>query len=66
MPVRVGLAHPDLFLADDKWLEPTYATALGLLHFSKQSRWGSGLSRVVGRKKPVWFRRVASVFEDLF
>ncbi|MBI5631102.1 MAG: cell division protein FtsA [Elusimicrobia bacterium] len=66
MSVRVGVPHPDLFIADDEWLKPSYATALGLLYFSKQLRWGSGSGRVFGRKKAMWLRRVTSLFEDLF
>lgn len=67
MPVRLGMAHPDLFTADDPWLNPTYATALGLLHFSREFRWASGGSRfTAARKRPVWLRRIASVIEDLF
>jgi len=68
MPVRLGMAHPDLFSADEPWLNPTYATALGLLHFSRQLRWGtgSGINRFTNRKRPVWLRRITSVFEDLF
>lgn len=68
MPVRLGMAHPDLFSADEPWLNPTYATALGLLHFSRQLRWGtgSGINRFTSRKRPVWLRRITAVFEDLF
>lgn len=66
MPVRVGTAHPDFFEAEAPWLSPTYATALGLLHFSRQSRWGSGINRFIPRNKPVWLRRITSVFEELF
>ncbi len=66
MQVRLGMAHPDLFVVDDRWLSPTYSTALGLLHFSKAIRWEATNSRSVARKKPMWLRRVASVFEDIF
>jgi cell division protein FtsA len=68
MPVRLGMAHPDLFSADEPWLNPTYATALGLLHFSTQLRWGTGssINRFANRKRPVWLRRITSVFEELF
>jgi len=67
MPVRVGMAHPDLFAADDRWLNPTYATALGLLHFSRTANWGSGSRSASGaRKRPAWLRRVSSLFEELF
>ncbi len=66
MPVRLGMAHPDLFTADEPWLNPTYATALGLLHFSRQARWGGVASRLALRKKPMWMRRITQVFEDLF
>ncbi|OGR85036.1 MAG: cell division protein FtsA [Elusimicrobia bacterium RIFCSPHIGHO2_02_FULL_57_9] len=66
MPVRVGMAHPDFFEAESPWLNPTYATALGLLHFSRQVRWGCGLNRFISRKKPMWLRRITSVFEDIF
>ncbi len=66
MPARVGMPHPDLFLCEERWLEPTYATALGLLYFSRQARWASGTSRLVGRKKSLWLRRITSVFEELF
>jgi len=51
---------------DEKWFSPVYATALGLLAFANSSRWGTGVSRVTARKKPVWLRRLSSVVEDLF
>ncbi|MBI4374992.1 MAG: cell division protein FtsA [Elusimicrobia bacterium] len=68
MPVRVGMPHPDLFVGDEQWLTPSFSTALGLLHFSRQFRWGggAGASRFVTRKKPMWLRRLSSVFEELF
>ena len=66
MPVRVGIPHPEQVLAEEGWLTPNYATALGLLQFSRELRWGSGASRVIGRKRPVWLRRVTSLFEELF
>jgi cell division protein FtsA len=69
MPVRVGLAHPDHFAADDRWLNPTYATALGLLHYSRNASWSGGGRPITangGRKKPAWMRRVTSLFEELF
>lgn len=66
MPVRIGMAHPDHIISEDRWLTPAYATALGLLGYSASAHWGGGTSRVIGRKKPVWMRRALSVFEDLF
>lgn len=66
LSVRHGVAHPDAVSAEEKWLDPVYATALGLLSFSASSRWGLGVTRITQRKKPVWLRRIGSVFEDLF
>lgn len=66
MQVRVAMPHPDYFLCEDQWLSPTYATALGLLHQSKNNRWGSVNSRVVGRKKPAFIRNIMRVVEELF
>lgn len=66
MQVRVGVAHPDQIISEEQWLTPTYATALGLLSYSSSSHFGGGTSREIGRKKPLWVRRITSVFEDLF
>jgi cell division protein FtsA len=66
MKARIGVAHPDKVSAHEKWLDPRYATALGLLTFSSQSRWGTGSSHIGGRKVPDWLRKVVSVFEELF
>lgn len=66
LTVRPGLPHPDHVTADERWLDPVYATAMGLLSYSTSARWGSGLTRVTPRKKPVWMRKLSSIFEDLF
>lgn len=66
MPVRLGAPHPELVDADERWLAPGYATALGLLVFSRESRWGSGVPRHAARKRPVWMRRLSSMIEELF
>ena len=66
MQVRLAMPHPDFFSCDDQWLNPTYSTALGLLHFSKNNRWGGVNSRTVSRKKPMWLRKITSVFEEIF
>ena len=66
MQVRVGMAHPDQVSAEERWLDPVYATALGLLTFSSQSRWGTGVSRITSRKLSKGVRRIVSIFEDLF
>ncbi|MHB2026733.1 MAG: cell division protein FtsA [Elusimicrobiota bacterium] len=66
MPVRLGVPHPDLFTSDDAWISPTYATALGLLHASRQPLFGAGLGRRLARKKPAWIRRASAVIEELF
>ena len=66
MPVRLGIPHPDIVIAEEKWLTPTYSTATGLLAYSKQLRYGLTSARQADRKKPVWMRKLASVFEDLF
>jgi cell division protein FtsA len=62
LTVRHGVPHPDHVLADEKWLDPMYATALGLLTFSG----GTGVTRITQRKRPVWLRKLSSVFEDIF
>ncbi len=66
MPVRLGVGHPDQIIADEKWLTPTYATALGLLNYSGALRWGGPSSRYFGRKKPIWFRQLSKFFRELF
>ena len=66
VPVRLGVAHPDQVVAEEQWLTPTFSTALGLLTYSRQMRYGVTLSRDAGRKKPVWMRKLTAVFEDLF
>ncbi|MBI5623205.1 MAG: cell division protein FtsA [Elusimicrobia bacterium] len=66
MPVRTGTAHPDQIACDEKWLDPAYATALGLLQYSTARHWSESGHRVLGRKKPVWLRRVSSMFKELF
>ncbi|MEK7859298.1 MAG: cell division protein FtsA [Elusimicrobiota bacterium] len=64
--VRVGMAHPDQIVAEAKWLEPAYATALGLLKYSSQPHRGTGNNRSTGRKVPVLLRKVIAFFEELF
>lgn len=66
IPVREGMPHPDLFAADEEWFKPTYATALGLLHYSTGRHWGVAPARGALRKRPLWLRRITSVFEDIF
>ncbi|MDE2038803.1 MAG: cell division protein FtsA [Elusimicrobia bacterium] len=66
MPVRLGLPHPDAIVAEDQWLTPTYATAMGLLGYSRHLRYGLTNARQTDRKKPVWMRKLSAVFEDLF
>ncbi|MBI4677103.1 MAG: cell division protein FtsA [Elusimicrobia bacterium] len=64
--VRAGTALPEQILCDEGWLDPTYATALGLLHYSTARHWGEGGHRAIGRKKPVWIRRLTSMLKELF
>ncbi|MBI5210750.1 MAG: cell division protein FtsA [Elusimicrobia bacterium] len=66
IPVRAGTAHPDQIACDDTWLDPAYATALGLLNYSTAPHWGDGPHHAMGRKKPVWVRRMASWWKELF
>lgn len=66
LTVRLGMPHPEAVASEEKWLAPVYATALGLLTFSATNRWGTGISRITARKKPVWLRRFSSLLEDLF
>ncbi len=66
LPVRMGLPHPDQVESDEKWLGMPYATAMGLLHYSGQTHWSGGPSRLAGRKRSIWTRRLSSWFEDLF
>jgi cell division protein FtsA len=66
MPVRLGIPHPDQVLADEKWLTPTFSTAMGLLAYSKQLRYGVTLSRQSDRKKHPFMRKLTAIFEDLF
>ncbi len=66
IPVRLGAGHPEQIDSDEGWLAAPYATALGLLHYSTTFHWGDGLGREIGRKKPLWIRRLASLFRDFF
>ena len=66
MKARIGIVHPDKISAEEKWLDPGYATALGLLTFSSQSRWGTGVNRIAGRNIPVWLRKLIDLLEELF
>ncbi|MFA6317668.1 MAG: cell division protein FtsA [Elusimicrobiota bacterium] len=66
IPVRTGTAHPDQIVCEEKWLDPAYATALGLLHYSTARHWSESGHRVLGRKKPVWLRRLSSMFKEMF
>jgi cell division protein FtsA len=67
MPVRLGVAHPDQVIAEEQWLAPAFSTALGLLLYSRQTRYGLTLSRGgVAGKKAAWMRKLTAVFEDLF
>jgi len=66
VPVRLGVPHPDAIVADDVWLSPIYATALGLLQYSTAPRWGGVNVREVARKRPVWMRKITTMLEELF
>ena len=66
VPVRLGVPHPDMVVADEKWLSPAYSTALGLLLYSRAPRWAGADSRSVKRQKPLWMRKLAGVLEELF
>ena len=66
MPVRLGIPHPDQVIAEEKWLTPTYSTAMGLLAYSKQLRYGVTMSRQGDRKKHPLMRKLTAIFEDLF
>ena len=66
MKARLGVAHPDKVLVDQQWLDPGYATALGLLTFSSQPRWGTGATQNAGRNTPAWLRKIISILEELF
>jgi len=66
MKARIGVAHPDKVSADEKWLTPGYATALGLLTFSSQSHWGTGAAQKTGLLIPSWLRKTIYGLEDLF
>jgi len=67
MPVRLGVAHPDQVIAEEPWLAPAFSTALGLLLYSRQTRYGMTLTRGgVAGKKAAWMRKLTAVFEDLF
>ena len=61
-----GIAHPDKISAAEKWLDPGYATALGLLTFSSQPLWATGERKIGGRKVPTWLLKIISILEDLF
>ncbi len=66
MPVRLGLAHGELVSVPEPLINPTYATALGLLVFSQaQSPWAGG-GGTLGRKTAGLRRKISSFFEDLF
>jgi cell division protein FtsA len=66
VPVRRGVPHPDVVVADEQWLSPIYATALGLLQYSTAPRWGGVNARAVSRKRPVWMRKITTMLEELF
>lgn len=65
--VRHGVPHPDMVRTEDeKWLSPVYSTALGLLLYGAQPRWGMGDGRAVKRQKPLWLRKISAVLQELF
>ena len=66
VPVRRGVPHPDAIQADEQWLSPIYATALGLLQYSTSPRWGGVNIRAVARKRPLWMRKITTMLEELF
>ena len=66
VPVRLGVPHPDMVHAEEKWLSPVYSTALGLLLYGMAPRWGTADERAVKRQKPVWMRKISAVLEELF
>ena len=66
VPVRLGVPHPDMVRAEEKWLSPVYSTALGLLLYGMAPRWGAVDARAVKRQKPVWMRKMSAMLEELF
>jgi len=66
LPVRLGVPHPDMVHSDEKWLSPVYSTALGLLLYGTQPRWGLSDGRAVKRQKPLWMRKISAVLQELF
>jgi cell division protein FtsA len=66
MKARNGVAHPERVMVDEKWLNPGYATALGLLTFSAHSGWATGNTHNAGHNTPVWLRKIISFLEELF
>lgn len=67
VPVRHGVPHPDMVhTTEEKWLSPVYSTALGLLLYGSQPRWGATDGRAVKRQKPLWMRRISAVLQELF
>ncbi len=67
LPVRLGVPHPDMVhTEEEKWLSPVYSTALGLLLYGTQPRWGLSDGRAVKRQKPLWMRKISAVLQELF
>jgi len=65
LQTRIGMAHPEQVVGDDKWFTPAYATAMGLLTYANSSRWGAGGSHRNSSKKPAWLRHLISFLKDL-
>jgi cell division protein FtsA len=64
MPARPGLVHPDSVTASEALMEPTFATALALVCYSRENTHES-TARASGND-PRWMRRVKGMFKDLF
>lgn len=63
MPVRLGIARGQFVCGNEEYLNPSYATALGLLGYSTGDFNVQGIGK---GKKLAWKKKLSSWFEDLF
>ncbi|HAH06591.1 MAG TPA: cell division protein FtsA [Elusimicrobia bacterium] len=66
MQARLGLVHPDSVTADEKYFDPTFASALALTCFHRSSTFETAQRENGRRTDPSWLRAGRKFFRELF
>lgn len=66
MPARLGLVHPDFVTADERFFDPTFASALALTAFHRSTTFESAQRENGRRMEPGWMRAIKKQVRELF